>query len=170
MTESDIQYALYCRLNAGNKFVVPNVCLYDWESDFLQVTKADYATEYEIKVSRADFKADSKKVEKHEILARDRPGERTFSYRSPIPIRRPTRFFYVVPAKMLCAVEVPDYAGLIEVTDPTSGWGMTELKPAPRLPHSVKLTDRQKRKLLTSTYYRFWTVWLDRHRNLSVDT
>lgn len=51
-----------------NEFVLQNVFVYDWESDFLYQTKTGYFVECEVKISRSDFFADFKKENKHNIL------------------------------------------------------------------------------------------------------
>lgn len=53
---------VHCRIE--NAYVFKS----DWESDFLIITKAGYVVEFEVKISKADFQADKKKVQKHSIL------------------------------------------------------------------------------------------------------
>ncbi len=52
----------------GDTYVVPNVYFFNWESDVLVYRKSGYTLEFEIKVSRSDFKADFKKSQKHHAL------------------------------------------------------------------------------------------------------
>ena len=69
LTEQTIQK----RLNhffASWKYNVDGLFVFSWESDKLLWTKAGYIYEFEIKISRSDFKADFKrKIAKHLILA-----------------------------------------------------------------------------------------------------
>ena len=77
----DIEIALIKDCNFRQNIVVPNVSYgivryfnkknhreYDelHECDILKVTPAGYATEYEIKISKGDFKADFKKKHSHD--------------------------------------------------------------------------------------------------------
>lgn len=80
----DIEIALLKDCNVRRNIVVPNVSYdivrylsepneknhrkYDklHECDILKVTPAGYATEYEIKISKSDFKADLKKKHSHD--------------------------------------------------------------------------------------------------------
>ena len=39
------------------KYFTENINVYDWESDVLKITKSGYAYEFEIKISRGDFKS-----------------------------------------------------------------------------------------------------------------
>ena len=68
MNESEIQDYLYRHFFSGRQYGIPNIFLYEWESDFLSVTRAGYVHEYEIKITKSDFNADSGKVLKHQLL------------------------------------------------------------------------------------------------------
>jgi hypothetical protein len=51
------------------KYRAENFNVFAWESDSLAITKSKYAYEFEIKISRADFKNDFKhKKVKHQML------------------------------------------------------------------------------------------------------
>lgn len=67
MTERDIQAALGCYYGVEKKLIaVPNVLLGSYEADFVTITKSDYLTEVEIKISIRDFRADFKKKHYHD--------------------------------------------------------------------------------------------------------
>jgi hypothetical protein len=60
MTEEFIQERL--RVYAqDHRYLIGNSFIFDWESDFFSVTKSHYSIEYEIKISKADFKKDVEK-------------------------------------------------------------------------------------------------------------
>ena len=104
-----------------------------WESDFLSLTKSGYFYEGEVKVSRNDFKADFKKENKHLIL------ENTFINKTPEnEVLCPHYFFYAVPEGLITKDEIPEYAGLIYMTNvyPFYKW----IKQAPLL-HKSKYSD-----------------------------
>src|SRR5687768_13284257 len=62
MTAGEIQLALMNWVRSTpSDIVVPNYYVGRWEMDVCKVTKAGQMTEYEIKVSRADFIKDFKK-------------------------------------------------------------------------------------------------------------
>ncbi|BCH56044.1 hypothetical protein RvVAR031_36540 [Agrobacterium vitis] len=61
-------------------------------------SKGYLATAYEIKISRADFKRDTHGKQREARLFSD-------------------RFYYATPAGLLKPEEIPDWAGLIEITD-----------------------------------------------------
>ena len=109
----DIEIALLKDCNVRRNIVVPNVSYgivrylsesneknqreYDelHECDILKVTPAGYATEYEIKISKSDFKADLKKKHSHDS-------------------KFIQRLFYIVPYELLdyAKENLPENAGL----------------------------------------------------------
>lgn len=110
--------------------------LADVERDYLTVNKSGYATEYEIKISKSDFKNDFKK-QKHKHMKLGRGGI----------IRR---FYFVVPEGMLTIYKIPPYAGWIEI----KGKKLITRKKAPLL-QARKVSPTQKEKLYRSMMYRF---------------
>lgn len=137
-----------------------------WECDVFELTAAGYFTEYEIKLTRADFKADSKKIEKswtgpwdnrievirkkHDLLAAGDPTG-------------PSRFWYVAPEGILVDADIPAWAGLItcHVYSEKNRFGVqtTIVKEAPRL-HKVKLEAKRLEHLRSIFYYRFLNRFL----------
>lgn len=90
----------------------------DWESDVLSINKNNLITEYEVKVSRGDFRADA--------------GKKKWKwYEKKIEDMISNYFYYVCPAGMLSAEEIPPFAGLIYATNTGLQW----VKAAPLLHH-----------------------------------
>ena len=96
------------------------------------------AHEVEIKISRSDFKNDTKnKIDKHLLLE---GGEKLGKFTGNLP----NYFYYAVPDGLISVDEVPDYAGLIYVTP----WGCQVAKEAKKLtdkkfdPVEMNLTDK----------------------------
>lgn len=104
-----------------------------WESDFVRVLESGYWTEYEIKVTKADYLADFKKTRwhitnKHKYYA----GEEDRRYhRRPIP--KPKQFFFVVPKGLLDDMVVPHHCGVMEYDPRRAGSKITTTVQAPRL-------------------------------------
>jgi hypothetical protein len=137
-------------------FVLPNYTPPKWfECDVFEVTKAGYFHEYEVKVSRADFKADATKermgwqvvgrslarvsvTKKHDLLAE----------RSTLG---PSRFTFVVPEGLVGLHEVPEWAGLMVARRARYGLTLVPAKKAPRL-HEQTFDLRQTER---TCYYRF---------------
>lgn len=145
---------LVLREKRQNK-IFPNIFIDRWECDLLEITKSGYVYEYEVKISRSDFKADARK--------------RTYkqSKADAIKAGRTNYFYYVVPTDLIAIDEIPDYAGLIYVQSyqarfysDEKGYYYAErfrfetVKQAPKL-SSTKITESRLIKLLESTYYRF---------------
>jgi hypothetical protein len=145
--------------------VFPNVYIGSLEADIIELTASGYAVEYEVKISRADFRNDAKKrswkqaKSKYDIL---QAGERV------------NRFYYIVPEGLITESELPEFAGLIyvrkgEVRCCTSGTGgfyykqkvfFESIRRAPALTKE-KLSERIMKKCFESVYYRF-----HKYRNL----
>lgn len=140
LTEQKIQRVLN-NFMASPKYKVDGLFVFRWESDKLLWTKAGYIYEFEIKISRADYKNDFKhKAEKHLLLSSKMPQESgpiqqdlfdnllkheqkrypgiTKEQLHPYPenTKLPNFFYYAVPEGMLEPDEVPPYAGLIYIT------------------------------------------------------
>jgi len=92
-----------------SEIVVPNFYIGPYECDVLKVSKAGHTYEYEIKVSKADFKKDFEKKRrvhwntnetksKHDVL---------------LDGKRVNRFYYVVPEDLIKPEQVPNGLGLI---------------------------------------------------------
>jgi len=119
-----------------------NVFVYGWESDFFCISKSKYALEVEIKCSRADFKKDFTKTDKHKILENhklavytqqpsfssnefsDRPIKVDGVFYKPtychvnyvVPANLlPNKFYYCVPENLISVDECPSYAGLFYI-------------------------------------------------------
>lgn len=108
----------------------------------IAATKAGLLIEYEVKISRSDFRADLKKF-RHRWLD-------TGTVKHNIGVRGPSYFYYVVPRDLVRVDEIPDHAGLI-YCHPV----FQIVKPAPRL-HSTKITDNQRQWLERSLIHRYW--------------
>src|SRR5688500_4528407 len=90
-TERTIQNALYCHCAIKrHELIVPNSGLFGWESDLISVTKAGFIYEFEIKITRSDFRADAKKTRTGFMVN----PERT---RWGRPASRANYFYYVTP-------------------------------------------------------------------------
>lgn len=91
----------WCRSHAYD-IVLPNYYWFDYEMDICKITQSGYIVEYEIKISRADYKADFNKnfygYTKHDML---RSGKGA------------NRFYFVVPENLVQISEVPEHCGLI---------------------------------------------------------
>jgi hypothetical protein len=124
-----------------------NLYVFDWESDLLFLTKSDYFYEFEIKVSRADFKNDFKKVNKHEVL-KDSNNH-----------RKPNYFIYAVPEGLIRVEEVPEYAGLYYIMK--NGY-YKRIKDAPQL-HKTKV-DLNSLNLLDKFYFNMINAFAKRDR------
>lgn len=157
LTEASIQALLFEHLVAkGYHHIAPNCCAIGNEADLLSVTGAGFLHEYEIKISRSDFKADKKKIRKHKQYQNASHGNTTKRTRQQ---QIPSVFYYVVPAGLVDVSEVPPYAGFIEIcTREHQGRKCQEhylktVKPAPRL-HKEKTTDAVLRRITNSLMWK----------------
>lgn len=132
-----------------------------WESDYLAMTKAGYLYEGEVKISRSDFKADMKKKRKHQILEGTYEPKDVNIYEKgkfvgtePEKVLKPNYFFYAVPEGLIEPSEVPDYAGLVYMTNVFPYWKWA--KKAPKI-HDVKFSDQDLN--LTEKFYYNMVSW-----------
>jgi len=110
------------------------------ECDVLSISKSDFIYEYEVKISRADFKKDFKK-DKHRLITEkkftiDRKiTENNIIITDPL-ILVANYFYFVTPTNLVTADEVPTYAGLMYMNEK----GLFEvIKKAPFI-HKTKAT------------------------------
>jgi hypothetical protein len=89
--------------------VVPNYYLGRYECDVLKISKAGHIYEYEVKVSKADFKKDAEKCIKG-YLSRQVISTK---HDDILKGKRCSRFYFVVPEGLIVPEEVPAGLGLI---------------------------------------------------------
>ena len=145
-SEWKIQLMLYSKFEKIRSFTLPNMLLQTGEADMISMTSAGYMYEYEVKISKADFKADAKKVYKH-FRFKDQPPS-TLDNGCFIP----NYFSYVCPADMIRVDEVPEYAGLFYADR-----GIICVKKPVKL-HKIIYGDKEINALLRRLYYRYWNL------------
>lgn len=148
------------------ELLVPNCYISkfgDIEADLYAIRHSGFADEFEVKLTRADFMADRKK------LMRVRPMTRE-EYRLPpdqidmnagcvtkeeahrqglLPVNY---FWYVVKKGVATVDDIPDYAGLIEVVDQRY---LKVIRSPVRL-KSRKLDESERYKFALKLHYRYW--------------
>ena len=153
-SEESIQRALrHSFLSPSSvKYFTENLNVFDWESDVLKFTKSGYVYEFEIKISKADFKNDFKNKKKKHSLFEDKNLENK---------KTPNYFYYVVPKDMINVEDVPEYAGLIYVFPHSIGaYRFIEIKKAPLL-HKNKF-DFDNSNLMDKFFYNY-IHWKQKH-------
>lgn len=104
-------------LRKGNLVAENFNFFFDWEQDVISLNKTGYTSEFEVKISRADFKADFKK--RKWVLFKDKAIERLPNY-----------FTCVCPPGLIDLPDLQDYMGLIYIED-----GMPVIVRKPKLIH-----------------------------------
>jgi hypothetical protein len=162
LNEHDIQDIVYYNLRNG--VLCPNVYIYAWESDLIYVNENDYVIEFEIKISRSDFKHDFVKKDKHAgLIAGERPLADYFggvNSNGKISVKTPNRFYYLCPEGLLLDNDMPKYAGLYWIVKADyypGGYILKRQKLAPLL-HKDKVEPKQLQTLLNSIRYRYWNL------------
>ena len=142
MTEAKMQLILNQYLfKLRHKYITPNACLYFWESDLISVSPGGYIREYEIKLSKSDYKQDFKKLNKHQNHLKRRTSSLS-------------QFWYAIHGFLLRPDEVPIYAGLLRVCE---GNYVDIIKPAPRLSRQ-KISETERAELHKIIYARYWNL------------
>ena len=162
-TEQMIQTAIYYERVQSQDTLMPNIYYANWEADMIAITKAGLVTEFEVKVTVADFRADKLKIEKHICL------QNTFATKRPADMPRlmtgwarealvPNRFVYAMPEEVAAKVidEIPPYAGLLIVKQERPPYSTieeagiqlrTEWARLPKQLHREKITDSKMRNV-----------------------
>lgn len=109
------------------------------ECDVISISKSNYIYEYEIKISRADYKKDFIK-EKHMHIINEKP---VYRRKGEIFYYIPNYFNFVVPHDLISIDEIPEYAGLIYINDDLT----FEVIKKPKLLHKTTASDKFIRKL-----------------------
>ena len=130
--------------------IAPNIIIDNWyEMDVGFLTDAGYLHEFEIKLTKVDFKADAAKkngyTTKHEALAR---GEKCC----------PNRFSFVIPEGLVPLSEIPEFAGCLEVAQQDYGLFLSTSRTAPLI-HNKK-PDKLRDKFNTSCYHRYMRMFM----------
>ena len=171
MTERTIQNGLFGHLSQkGYLLSCPNYTpAKRFECDLFAVTKANRFVEFEIKVSRSDFKADAKKgpdarqkrlMETLPEGSRLRSGFHPSSKHDRLALadtNGPSRFFYVVPEDLVAADEIPEWAGLMHARMHGQWMLFREAKKAPKL-HNQPVEPRVVQHMASVMYWRFWNL------------
>ena len=155
-TEKKAQVLLenYFLSKSAKQYEISNLFVYDWESDYIAITKSGYAYEVEIKISRADFANDFKhKENKHLLLESE-----TMIKDSPNGC--PNYFYYAVPDGLINSDEVPKYAGLIYLKP----WGVSIVKEAPKINNQKVDLDALN---LRNKFYWNMITWKNRYDEIS---
>lgn len=164
MTEHDV-ISVIMRGRYVKNFCLPRFSpAHWWECDVFQLTKAGYFNEYEVKLSRSDFKADAHKS-RREWVPSDKIGPMMFEDKTILKhgllaarsTKGPVKFWYVTPEGLLTPSDIPEWAGHIEIVDTgESGiWRYLErdAKSAPRL-HNVKMDEKIRDRIRDACYWR----------------
>lgn len=121
MTSKEIQIAIGKRqVLYFHSPVCENISFGFEEMDVMSVTKSGLICEFEVKISRSDFKADFKKI-KHQYHA------------NGLKKHLPNYFSYVCPKGLILESELPKYAGLYYY----EAGQIDEIVKPPRI-HSIK--------------------------------
>lgn len=139
MTELFIQQSLCRYINDREyPFQIVNGFIYNWESDYWVLSARGNSKEFEIKVSKSDFKKDQKK-DKHSKFLESGPNY----------------FYYVCPSGIIKAKDIDNRYGLLYVWET----GFLELVKKPKRLNEVKF---DKWELLANKYYWKWrNLWRD---------
>lgn len=122
------------------------------EADFLRVLRGSMRTEvFEIKVSKADFRADFNKRYWHTILQRRHPDTSI-----------PNRFYYVAPKGLLDLSDIPEYAGFYTIEHRPAKHNPNRtsfdcVKRAPLL-HKTPMTPKKYEALCHKLMWRYWSM------------
>lgn len=146
--------------------MIPNCYITaDNEADFFGIRKSGFCDEFEIKITRSDFKADAKKrvwyrQGTHEDFNWKEKGLDFPPYTKPKHealvegLLPPNYFWYVMPRDLCSVEEIPEHAGLIYVNDDRRS-NLSVIK-APKRLHKNKLSIEDRYRHARKAQYRYW--------------
>lgn len=162
---ADIEYALMHRRSARATLMPRYTPAHWWECDVCEVTESGYFREYEIKMSRADFRVDANKDREiftgdYSIPHNQRARESKHGLLAAGDPRGPSAFYFVTPIGLLNEEDIPQWAGLIEIESRAhSNYPLDWIKrKAPRL-HKIKAAPGIRLGMLGSAYGRLHAEW-----------
>jgi hypothetical protein len=141
---------------ANHEYKLQNTFIFNWESDFFCVSNSGYTVEVEVKISKSDFKADFKKSEKHFILQNADKETLTITHsvyadRTIKPFA-PNKFYYCCPEGIIDVKDLPDYAGLLVLSEKDGCKELVKVRSAKFL---HKRTPDISKILLNKYYYLY---------------
>ena len=110
---------------------------HDYKADFITMSVAGYATEIEVKTSRADWRADLEKAKWSAM---------------PDYI---SRFIYVVPEALGLPDFVPEFAGVWHIVQHGKALKVVLIR-APKRIGKEKVPEKVKTKWMSVFYHRYW--------------
>ena len=170
MTEQLLQALVMqrCLSQLKHQVALPNdTSFYSWESDVITINGSGFVSEFECKISRADYLRDKKKPkfdafkyhkahkERHDKAVLEGKWDRPF-----IP-HIPNYFWYVT---LDFDIEPPEYAGWLKVTyNEKKYWhDVKVMKVAPRL-HSDKPHERMTQIAARLLSFKLMSVYVNTH-------
>jgi hypothetical protein len=103
-------------LERNRSIILQNFYYKNYEMDVFYVSSNDYITEYEIKISKNDFKKDFKKHKTKHELTRQTGRTLIKEYKHEKIIEgnyNANRFYFVVPENLITIDDIPKQLGLI---------------------------------------------------------
>ena len=167
----DIQKAFYRSTWQRYEMAAPNIHL-DWkfkEMDILGLRKSGYVDEVEIKLSKADFRADFKKTVYggETEIPREINGQKWMQKEPlwipkhealPQGLNHCNYFSFLLPKELADKCDIPEYAGLYIFRHNNIGEiVIDEVKRAPLL-HKRKISERFKYEIGRKMAYRYWNL------------
>ena len=152
------------------KLCVANSFYWDkhFESDFISISKAGYVSEYEIKMTRADFKNDFKKFHGKEYkkwqldLFEKRGIEQQKYYKHDLLKNGKSgikHFYFCCPEGLLTKEDLPDHVGLLEFSVPNNKWHefatYKTTKRAPKLPNAQKASEEDELRIREAQKWQY---------------
>jgi len=128
--------------------------------DVFHLSRNEYITEYEIKISIGDFKKDfKKKRSKKEFTRKGRQIVDKFKHDTIAAGEYDSnKFYFVVPKDLINIKDIPDYAGLIYYDEDKDLKKRFIIIKKPKFIHTNKIECGEYRKIAIKLSYRENTV------------
>lgn len=156
----DIEIAIFRKYDVRQHIIVPNVsdqmCLVPFETDMLVLSRSNYATGYEIKVSKSDLLADLKKKQ----YSRFKDKENGSILQELYYAKKFKYFYYAVPQKLkeIALRVIPEFVGLY-VYDNNGIGVLIKVKDAKKL-KTQSWSEKEKIELMRLGIMRIYSLKL----------
>lgn len=156
MNELSIQLAIFAKLVSSHHHICPNLTPPGWfECDVFAITNAGYMHEFEIKLTKQDFKKDAEKSGGWRAKAIGLPAK--YARIENRDEQGPSRFYYVLPEGIVDSADVPEWAGIHRATSGRFGVVLRKEREA-KIIHKKKVEPLIIERVSKTFYWRMWSA------------
>ncbi len=156
ISERSIQQVLIREFWSSSWVLMPNYTPASWwECDLFRLTRAGYFYEYEIKLTKSDFRADQKKQKSFWGGGPNRTTQSKYELLASDEGAGPKEFWIVVPEDLIRPNDLPDWAGLMYASQTKHGDIRIRRERTATTFKRGKVDDKVGKLAISRAYYRY---------------